>query len=150
MMADLRPILRASIDTSDGVAACLHIVARLNKLGLDMHWEDSLIHPQASGFCQKNQIHPLMLWMSDLGDLQSLLFIKAGALSLAQKTAPDLVVIGRCTNKEKQYTVRYQGKTLPLPLAQVTDCARDAKAIRQLFYSLNQSFLMARHRGEPQ
>lgn len=140
LIEKLRPFVNASIDTSDGLAACLHIIARLNKLGLELQWSPQLVHPKALQFCVKHRLHPLMLWMGDLGDLQSLLFIPPKHLAKALKVAPKLVVLGRCTAERDQYTVTYDKLKVSLPLKTVSECKRDAKAIETMFRGLNDYF----------
>jgi thiamine-monophosphate kinase len=140
LMPKLRPWVNASIDTSDGLAACLHIIARLNKVGFSLHWQPPLVHSQALHFCKRNQLHPLMLWMSDLGDLQNLLFVAPKNLNKLKRLVPSLTVLGECTDREKEYTVTYDNQTLVLPFQQVSECARDAKAIEDLALGLNDYF----------
>lgn len=137
----LRPLIRASIDTSDGLAACLHLVARLNGLGLELSWNESLIHPAAQRFCQDHRIHPLMLWLNDLGDLQPLLFISPKNFKKAQQLAPDLIPIGSCSHQRKDYRINYKGQIQRLPLEEITASARDATAIKKLFKKLNRQLL---------
>ncbi len=136
----LRPLLRASIDTSDGLASCLYIVARLNGIGYDLKWNPNLIDKKASLFCDQNHLHPLMLWMGDHGDFQSLVFIPEKKLKEAQKLCPSLVVLGQCTDQPQEFHVEYQLKKIELPFAKVTECARDAQAIYNLVKEVNSYF----------
>lgn len=140
MMEKLRPLLRASIDTSDGLASCLYIVARLNEVGYNLEWNSHLINKKALQFCEKNHFHPLMLWIGDHGDFQSLVFIPEKNLQKAQKLNPNLVVLGQCTDRAKDYTVKYGNQIIDLPFAKVTECARDAKAIYSLVKDVNAFF----------
>ncbi len=140
VMEKLRPLFSASIDTSDGLASCLYIVARLNGVGFDLQWNPKLASKKALTFCEHNQMHPLMLWMGDHGDFQSLVFIPERNLAKAKKLNPNLVVLGRCTDRANHFTVNYEKKTIELPFAKVTECARDAKAIYSLVKEINGFF----------
>ena len=140
LLQKLCPLTRASIDTSDGLASCLNIISKLNKVGFKLKWNDSLIHPKALSFCLKNKIHPLMLWMSDHGDFQSLIFISPDKIKTALKTSSELVIIGRCTPLSKQYLVTYENNSIELPFDQVSNCTRDANKIFDSVKKLNSYF----------
>jgi thiamine-monophosphate kinase len=142
-LSDLRPLLSASIDTSDGIASCLHMIGRLNQIGFKLTWQADLIHPRALRFCKKNRIHPLMLLMSDLGDYQSLVFLRPQNLTQARTLAPELIVLGKCTRQAGKYDIVYNNICGRLPLESISDCARETSAIEALTWKLNNYFLNA-------
>ena len=128
----LRPWISAAIDTSDGLGPCLYILALLNDLGFELQWQENVNHPQALRFCHVSKISPVMLWLGDHGDFQSLYVVSKK--NLARLPKKGLTVLGRF-QKKKAYTLRYQGQTIGLPLAEIANCARDVDSYARLFES---------------
>lgn len=127
----LRPLCRAAIDTSDGLTLGLHTLAQLNRLGFVVRWNKETLHPAAIKFCRKLNIPPLMLWLGDLGDLQTLLVVPEKNLNKVLAKTSDLTVLGKFT-EQVQEKIDYDGHLMDLPVKEILDCPRDEKSYRQL------------------
>ena len=139
-MMKLRPLLRASIDTSDGIATSLQILSEINHVGFKTVWNEKTISKLAMKFCINQKIHPLLLWMSDLGDLQTLVAISEKNLSKALKLEPDLLPIARATDYANGITIQYEQKKFKLPIKEITNCPRNLSALRKVMVKLNERF----------
>ncbi len=131
IMKKLRLFIRASIDTSDGLAASLNIISKLNNVGFQLKYSKELMHPRALQFCRRHNIHPLVLWMGDLGDYQTLVFVPPEKLAGASKNCAELLVIGRLVKNSKQCLVDFNGENVQLPLHLLDESLRDLKSIRR-------------------
>lgn len=136
----LRPFLRAAIDTSDGIAVSLQTLSELNNVGFKAVWNEQAISKEALAFCKKQNLHPLLLWMSDLGDLQTLVAIPAAKLAKAMDLEPTLLPIARATDKKNKITLQWNDKKILLPTSAISNCPRKIQAIRAVMKKLNQNF----------
>ena len=131
LLSSLRPFLRASIDTSDGLANSLNIISELNHIGFKLNYLPELMHPKALEFCRIQNLHPLQLWMGDLGDYQTLVFIAPESLRGAQRKCAELLVIGRAVKDENQCSVSFEGREIQLPLHILKEIGRDLNSLRR-------------------
>lgn len=139
-MSLLRPLLQAAIDTSDGIAVSLQILSELNQVGFKVVWNEKTLSSHALRFCKKTDLHPLLLWMSDLGDLQTLVAIPKTKLSKALMLEPALLPIASATSKENGITLQYQDKIINLPTEAIANCPRNIRSIRSTIKKLNLIF----------
>ncbi len=130
VIAAIRPHLRGAIDTSDGIACALAILATLNNIGFELAWNKKLIHPKALAFCRRNRVPAPMIWMSDHGDFQTLVAIPEKNESLLQRS-PELIPIGR-VSKRKGFRLQKDGQQIDLPVFDVTNVGRDLDALKAL------------------
>ncbi len=140
LMQKLRPLIRASIDTSDGLASSLNIISKLNRVGFCLEFSSDSLHPKALKFCRDNAFHPLMLWMGDLGDYQTLVFISPKNIQKAQKKCAELLLMGRVSRDEKHCSVSFQDQSIELPLAWLGKAGRDLASIKRLSQKLQKYF----------
>lgn len=135
LIRKLRPLCRAAIDTSDGLALGLHSLSQLNGLGFVVQWNRKTLHPAAAQFCRELNISPLMLWLGDLGDLQTLLVVPEKNLNKVLAKSSELTVLGQFTQKIQE-KIDYEGQLMNLPLRELLDCPRDENSYRQLVHKL--------------
>lgn len=126
----LRPWISAAIDTSDGLGPCLYILALMNDLGFELHWQENIHHPRAMQFCQEQMISPIMLWLGDHGDFQSLYVVPEK--NIAKLPRKGLSVLGQF-HKKKTWNLKYNEHTVALPLGDIANCGRDVDSYKQLF-----------------
>ncbi|HWU44321.1 MAG TPA: AIR synthase related protein [Bdellovibrio sp.] len=138
LVKKLRPWCRASIDTSDGLATSLYNLATLNDLGFEIQWQESINHPQALKFCSLNKLSPILLWLGDLGDLQTLLVVPEK--NLRRFFGKNMTLLGRF-QKKKSFELNYKNQKLDLPVKEITSCPRDAEDYARLWRDLNKQLL---------
>ncbi len=126
----LRALARASIDTSDGLANALHIISEINQIGFSLNFEKRAMHPEALSFCTKAKIHPLMLWMSDHGDFQCLLFVPPQNITKLKKLTQEVVILGQAIKGPKRLEVAYEGSLIDLPIGLLQKVGRSLSSIR--------------------
>jgi thiamine-monophosphate kinase len=131
LIHQLRHLVSASIDTSDGLANSLDIISKINRVGFALVYRLEAMQPEALKFCEKAKLHPLMLWMSDHGDYQSLIFVPAKNLQKLQKITTDFVVLGRVTRNPKKVEVLYQETLIELPMKLLQSVGRTMTSLRQ-------------------
>lgn len=129
----VRPYASAAIDTSDGIATCLYTLAQLNGLGFELQWSERVNHPQALRFCSSAQFSPIMLWLGDHGDFQTLFVVPEKNLSRLPKTG--LTVLGRFV-KKKTYNLKYGLHNVAMPVDEITQCPRDVDSYSKLVKDL--------------
>lgn len=129
---ELCPYISATIDTSDGLGPCLYVLSLLNDLGFELQWNEKINHPQALRFCAQAGISPVMLWLGDHGDFQTIYVIPPKHIEKFRKKG--LSILGQF-QKKKTYSMRFQNQSIPLPLKDIADCPRDAESYRKLFQS---------------
>lgn len=145
----IRALARASIDTSDGLATSFDIISEVNNVGFELVWRDHFASVRALKFCEKSKLHPLMLWMGDHGDFQTMLFIPKANIDKAMKLEKDLMILGRVTKRKNHTTVDFKNKIIELPVRKVTACPRDLKAITKLAHEVNQFFFKSLADNKP-
>ena len=135
----LAKLAHASIDTSDGIASSLQILKELNSINFELYWNNKIISPKALHFCYKNNLHPLMLWMGDHGDYQSLYIIPHDNIKKTLKIDPHLQIIGKAIeqNSKKPTYIHFDGKKIELPIELATQIPRDTKGIYKFMMSVN-------------
>ena len=127
-----RSHLRAAIDTSDGIASSLVILASLNNVGFEIDWRPrETLHPQARAFCRRHGLPEELLWIGDHGDFQTMVVIPERASSILAKEK-SLVPIARVTKKAGRFEWRADVRTMNLPLEEITRCPRDFAALQAL------------------
>lgn len=129
LAAKARPFAHASIDTSDGIATGIYTLATMNGLGFDAQWNESLNHPQALQFCKETRFSPIMLWLGDHGDFQTMLAVPEKNLSKLPRGR--FSVIGQLT-KKKEFRLKYGEKNIDLPMKQIVNCPRDVASYSAL------------------
>lgn len=140
LISSLRPLINASIDTSDGLATSLQILRDLNHVGFELKWTPQLVSPLAMKFCARADFHPLMLLMGDHGDFQTLLAIPEKNLQSVLKKSKDILPIGVATSYNKGIKISYENQWLDLPAHLVTTCPRDTQSIYSLTLEVNKLF----------
>lgn len=125
----LRPWVRAAIDTSDGLASSVAILAELNGVGFDLHWQDESLFPAAVRFFRRRGWPLPLLWMSDHGDFQTLLCVPAENLARIRRLTSDFVVLGEA-RKARGLSFHAQGQKTNLPVEGVLRGARDLASIK--------------------
>lgn len=128
----LRPLISAAIDTSDGLGPCIYILALLNDLGFELQWQEDIHHPQALKFCQEQNVSPIMLWLGDHGDFQSLYVVPEK--NIAKLPRAGLSILGQF-QKKKTFNLRYKNHQVALPLADIANSGRDVDSYARLFKS---------------
>lgn len=128
----LRPLISAAIDTSDGLGPCLYLLGLLNDLGFELQWQQNIHHPQALKFCERMRISPVMLWLGDHGDFQTLYVVPER--NIARLPKQGLTILGRL-QKKKTYSVKYNNQKIELPLAEIANTPRDAASYARLYRS---------------
>lgn len=139
-MLKLKPLIRASIDTSDGIATSLQILKEINHVGFKVSWNEKSLSKEALRFCKSEKIHPLILWMSDLGDLQTLVAIPEKQLVKALTQEPDLLPIARAVDYKNGITIQYNQQKFKLPVEEITNCPRNISTLRKVMKKLNKRF----------
>ncbi len=139
-MLKLKSLIHASIDTSDGIATSLQILKEINHVGFKVSWNEKSLAKEAFRFCKNENIHPLMLWMSDLGDLQTLVAIPEKNLVRALTQEPDLLPIARAVDYKTGITIQYYQQKFKLPVEEITNCPRNIYALRKVMKKLNKRF----------
>lgn len=127
----LRPWIKASIDTSDGIATSLSLLSNLNEVGFKILWNEKINSPQALKFCKSHQIPSPLLWMGDHGDFQTLLVVAEKNLSKMK----GLTILGQLTREKKYLMDSYE-----LPLQEIVSCGRDLKSYKELFREMKKFF----------
>jgi thiamine-monophosphate kinase len=126
---ELRRYANASIDTSDGLVTGLYTLANLNHLGFQIHWSEKINHPQAIKFCTAVKYSPLMLWLGDHGDFQTVFVVPEKNLKHFENK--NFAVLGQF-QKKIEYSLSCKNLKIPLPIKQITSCARDTESYRHL------------------
>lgn len=139
-MQRLRPLLTATIDTSDGIATSLQILKELNHVGFKVSWNEKSLSKESLLFCKNEKIHPLLLWMSNLGDLQTLVAIPKRKLVKALTQEPGLLPIARATNYKNGITIQYEQQKFKMPVEEITNCPRNLSTLRKVMMKLNKRF----------
>lgn len=130
---------RAAIDTSDGLMVASHILAVLNGLGLELHWREDSLLPQAAAFADRHGLPRPWLWLNDLGDLQTLLVFPA-RMESRLKQQRDLLVIGRF-QKQKGLFLTDKGLRKEIPVEFLNADLRDPRSLRRHFQKSRRLFL---------
>lgn len=133
--ARLRPWVRSAIDTSDGLAVSLGILAELNNVGMELEWTPDLFHPRALAFCLRHRLPPELLLMSDLGDLQTLLIVPPAHLKKVLRE-PRARYCGRVSKSQK--IIQCNGSELPV--FEATATGREASSVRQQMQAWSRRF----------
>ncbi len=137
----IRPWATAAIDTSDGLAAGMYTLALLNDLGFEINWIEKLNHPQALNLCSAIKFSPIMLWLGDLGDLQTLFVIPKKNINKIPKNK--ITVLGQFKNKKinkGNYILNYKNQAVEFPMEKITNCPRDVDSYSALIKE-NNAFL---------
>ena len=96
-----------------------------------LEYKNQAIHPEALRFCEKARVHPLMLWMSDHGDYQSLLFVSPKNMNQIRRLTKDLIVLGEVVKDSKKAEVLYQGMMIRLPMNMLQSMGRSLASLRR-------------------
>lgn len=129
----LRPWIRCSIDTSDGLAVSLAILSELNGVGFDLELRAKDFHPLAIRCLHQLQIPWPLLITTDHGDYQSLLVVRPKHLKHVLKT-PGAKKIGRVVEKKQGVRLFIPGNQRPLllPVDRVSTSGKSLNEIRHL------------------
>lgn len=137
IMQKLAPLSHAAIDTSDGIATSLALLSQLNGVGMDLQWRTESLSRQTLKLAEKNKIHPLFFWLSDLGDLQTLICVPPRNIKKALRICPDLLPIGRITRKHQDLIIRYGNKIGHFPVETIINTPRNREALIKTVRGLN-------------
>jgi hypothetical protein len=102
---------------------------------------DRLNHPQALKLCTAINFSPIMLWLGDLGDLQTLFVVPEKHINKIPKNK--VTVLGQFKKKKLKkcnYVLRYKNQTLDFPMEKITNCPRDIHSYSSLINE-NNAFL---------
>lgn len=144
LMKKIRPYCHASIDTSDGLAASLHILSELNQCHFKLEIKENLFSPLALNYASKNNISPLLLLLGDHGDYQTLITFPSKHLNILKKICGSkLVIIGKCVSKKSHPLARLNFNTMvvDLPIQDVQNCPRDLPGIIDFTKKMNKKLL---------
>lgn len=126
----IAPHASSSIDTSDGIATSVSILCELNKLGVELYWNNSINHPRAVGTVKALGLSPVFLWLGDHGDFQTLFVINEKNFKKISNKK-NLTVIGKLT-KNKDTVLFYNDQKISLPLKKITTVKRDLESYSAL------------------
>lgn len=138
-MKAMRPRMSAAIDTSDGVAVALAIVAKLNGVGFDLDWRPETLHPEAVSFCRRHGIPEELLWTGDHGDFQPLVFAR-GREALRLGSQKDFVYVGRAVAPKTGVRLRKEGSWRGIPVDALTSGTRDRAFYEALLAEMTAHF----------
>lgn len=127
LIAKLRAHVKASIDSSDGLAIAVATLAEINGVGFALNWKPETLHPRAAAFMKKRKLPPELLWMGDLGDLQTLLVVSKAKATALLKKHPELIDLGEVTRARR---ITLEGRDLKTAIALMTEAARTTPEIR--------------------
>lgn len=138
-IAKYRHLLSSAIDTSDGLAVSLAILSNLNRVGFELEWQPKLINPLAAQFAQRHGLPEAMLWMNDLGDLQTLVTCRErNAGKIRQDRS--FIEIGRATSSHRQSIVQVHNQRSILPTDWLIQNKRNAESYLKLMNRLKKYF----------
>jgi thiamine monophosphate kinase len=135
----LRRFASASIDTSDGLATSVAILSELNGVGFELFWQTENLNSKAVSFCNKSGLPLPLLWMNDLGDLQTLFCVPEKNLKKLRSVTHDFSIIGRA-HRGRKITMVLGAQKTELPMAQTLLARRDLNSIRRLNLDLVRHF----------
>lgn len=124
---EVRPILRAGIDTSDGLFACLNILAQLNRVSFDLHLSETLFHPIAVRFCRQAKLPLTTLAYGEHGDYQQIFAVRAANAGQLKKWSRHFTIFAKArkkTNAHRQIDV--DGRMRPVRFDLTRDLPRDS------------------------
>ena len=133
----LRPWVRAAIDTSDGIATSLSLLATLNDLGFEIFWNEKINSTEALRFCHQNWLPTPLLWMGDHGDFQTLFVVPEKNVHHFRR--PGLAILGQLTRK-KDFLMNWDSRKLALPLQKIVGSKRDVSSYNKLLKVLKTYF----------
>ena len=133
-----RSRIAASIDTSDGVVSSVATLASLNGLGFALEFSTDTLSPVVQNLCRRHKISPELLWMIDLGDLQSLFVVKPKQRAFFDHQK-GVTCIGRLT-QQKSYALKSGLVFDRLPLQKILESGKSLANYRNLFVDLNRQF----------
>lgn len=136
----IRPWVNASIDTSDGLATSLQILSELNKVSFQISWNQKWISETALHFCERADLHPLMLLMGDHGDFQTLISVSPKNLNRVLSVSDEIIPIGIAGSAKRPTTCEFYNQIFELPTELVTSCPRDLSSILLLTLDANKHF----------
>lgn len=137
LLKKIRPLVKASIDTSDGLATSLQILRELNQVGFELNWDPKIMSPEGLQFCAKKNLHPLILWMGDHGDYETLVIIPKAKIETARELCKNLSVLGKVVSYKKGVQVKMDSRVYTLPVELVTTCPRDTSSLMSVTLEVN-------------
>jgi thiamine-monophosphate kinase len=105
----LRKLASAAIDTSDGIAAALTILSKLNSCSFELEWNEGALAPLALEYCRSQRLPDSSLWFGEHGDFQLVCGIPQRHLARAKKEIRGLEVLGRVRPGGKPHTLNVAG-----------------------------------------
>jgi thiamine-monophosphate kinase len=139
LIAKLRPWLHAAIDTSDGLATSLSILAELNSVGFELALPSSALHPAALAACGRMNLHPLNLLMGEHGDYQTLVTLPEKHLPRLRRATSDFVLLGRAVRRGP-LRLRSGNREVVLPAERLTSRKKSLEDIKTLLAQMNAEF----------
>jgi thiamine-monophosphate kinase len=100
----LKKYVHASIDTSDGVITSLEIISNLNKVSYELNLQKISVCKAIASYVKKNKLSMNYLLSSDLGDLQTLIFVAPKDYSLIKNKLGFHQITGEVKNKNYKST----------------------------------------------
>lgn len=91
----LQKIANSVMDTSDGILTTAKQLSEINNLGLKIFWNEKILDPIATEYCNKFNIPKTLLWVAEHGDFELMAAISPELIDIALIEIPDLQVIGQ-------------------------------------------------------
>jgi thiamine-monophosphate kinase len=106
----LRGIASAAMDTSDGMAATLDTLCKLNEVGVEIDFSEKLIHRKAQAFCAASAMPTGSLMFGEHGDFELVLAVAPKNVQKALTQVRGLIPLGRAIRGKKSYMRGAAGK----------------------------------------
>ncbi len=134
----LRSHVSAMMDTSDGLASTLHTLCQLNRVSLELRWNESWLEPRAVRYCRQMKLPLASLLFGEHGDFQLVAGVRARELKSLQKQVKDLHIIGKVLARKSQTRIVVGAeKPQALDLGLVADAKKDSlAAITRVFHKM--------------
>lgn len=144
LMKKIKPFCHASIDTSDGLAASLHILSCLNDCRFEIQLHKNLLNHTALKYVQKNKISPLMLLLGDHGDYQCLIsYPEKNRKKIETICGSNLIPLGQAFKLKNKSVplalLSHNGAKVHLPIESVQNCPRELKGIIRYSKEMNKT-----------
>lgn len=99
ILQGLKKFVHASIDTSDGVITSLEIISNLNKVSYELNLQKISVSRTIASYVKQNKLSMSYLLSSDLGDLQTIIFVAPKNYPLIKNKLGFHQIIGEVKNK---------------------------------------------------
>ena len=134
----LRPWAQSAIDTSDGVAIASYILAHLNGLGFQLETQGDGISAKTKLSLEKLRIPHEMVYLCDLGDLQTL-FVVSPKNAARFRSTPGMTELGNLT-REKRFVLKSRNGIQQIPMRELLSKKSGRRDYLDLMQSLRLHF----------